>query len=421
MLSGWSTKGKLACPCCNDKTNSTYLKHSKKVCYMDHRVFLPMNHKYRSNERDFNGEKEFRSPPNLLKGVEIHEKLKTFNNVFGKMEKKQKEGQWRKKSIFFELPYWKHNTLRHNLDVMHIEKNIFDSIIGTLLDIPGKTKDHENARKDLQKMGIRKKLHPKDINQGKHVMFAKACFSMTKNEKSIFCGVLKKAKLPDGCASNISRCVQLGERKIVGYKTHDAHIMLHYLLQVAIRSTMPNQVAHPLIRLCSFFRCLCQKVIELKDLDILESEIAETLCQLETIFPPSFFDIMVHLPIHLVNEVRMGGPVQYRWMYFPERYLGKLKSYVRNKSRPEGSIAEAYLVEECLTLCSRYLNSGVETRLNRMRRNSDRSEVEDSYFFPYIGHPIGKKGEAIYLDSNSKSQAHRYILFNCDAVQKFTR
>lgn len=70
MLSGWNTKGKLACPCCNDKTNSTYLKHSKKVCYMDHRVFLAMNHKYRSNERDFNGEKEFRSPPNLLKGVE---------------------------------------------------------------------------------------------------------------------------------------------------------------------------------------------------------------------------------------------------------------------------------------------------------------------------------------------------------------
>jgi hypothetical protein len=105
------------------------------------------------------------------------------------MEKKQKEGQWRKKSIFFELPYWKHNTLRHNLDVMHIEKNIFDSIIGTLLDIPGKTKDHENARKDLQKMGIRKKLHPKDINQAKHVMFAKSFFSMTKIEKSIFCGV----------------------------------------------------------------------------------------------------------------------------------------------------------------------------------------------------------------------------------------
>lgn len=164
----------------------------------------------------------------------------------------------------------------------------------------------------------------------------------------------------------------------------------------------------------------------MKDLDILESQISETLCQLETIFPPSFFDIMVHLPIHLVNEVRMGGPVQYRWMYSPKRSLGKLKGYVRNKSRPEGSMAEGYIVEEGLTLCARYLNSGVETRFNRMRRNSENCypyEVEGSYFFPYIGHPIGgkKKGEAIYLDSNSKNQAHCHILFNCDAVQNFLR
>jgi hypothetical protein len=33
---------------------------------------------------------------------------------------------WKKKSIFFRLPYWKDNLLRHNLDVMHIEKNILD-------------------------------------------------------------------------------------------------------------------------------------------------------------------------------------------------------------------------------------------------------------------------------------------------------
>lgn len=127
------------------------------------------------------------------------------------------------------------------------------------------------------------------------------------------------------------------------------------------------------------------------DLDILQTEIVETLCQLETIFPPSFFDIMVHLPIHLVNEVRLGGPVQFRWMYFTERYLGKMKSYVCNKSRPKGSIAEGYLVEECLTFCSRYLHSGVETRFSRMTRNSDTCD---------LGHPIGgkKKGEGIYLD-----------------------
>lgn len=260
MLSGWNTKGYMACPYCNYNTNSIYLSHSRKVCYMDHRVFLPMNHKYRSNSRDFNGEKEFRPPPDSLEGIEISEILETYNNVFGKKQKKISNGPWKKKSIFFELPYWKHNTLRHNLDVMHIEKNIFDSIIGTLLDIPRMTKDHGKTRLDLQDMGIRKKLHPKEINQGKDIVFAKACFSMTTNEKSIFCGVLKNAKLPDGCASNISRCVQLGERKFFGYKTHDAHIMLHYLLQVAIRSTMSNQVAHPLIRLCYFFVVYVKKL-----------------------------------------------------------------------------------------------------------------------------------------------------------------
>ena len=43
--------------------------------------------------------------------------------------------------IFFQLEYWKYLLLRHNLDIMHIEKNICDSIIGTLLNILGKTKD----------------------------------------------------------------------------------------------------------------------------------------------------------------------------------------------------------------------------------------------------------------------------------------
>ena len=32
---------------------------------------------------------------------------------------------WIKRSIFWDLPYWKDNLLRHNLDVMHIEKNFF--------------------------------------------------------------------------------------------------------------------------------------------------------------------------------------------------------------------------------------------------------------------------------------------------------
>ncbi|KAK7262930.1 hypothetical protein RJT34_30511 [Clitoria ternatea] len=64
---------------------------------------------------------------------------------------------------------------------------------------------------------------------------------------------------------------------------------------------------------------------------------------------------MVHLVVHLVEEAKLGGPVHYRWMYPIERYLGLLKSYVTNKARPEGSIAEGYLMQEILTFCSRHV------------------------------------------------------------------
>ena len=74
----------------------------------------------------------------------------------------------------------------------------------------------------------------------------------------------------------------------------------------------------------------------------------------------AFFDIMVHLPVHLCKEIEWGGQAHIRCMYSIERYLCKLKSYIRNKSKPEASIAEGYLVEECLIFCSRFLgNDGV--------------------------------------------------------------
>lgn len=67
---------------------------------------------------------------------------------------------FKKKLIFFELEYWKDIPIRHCLDVMHIEKNVCDSIIGTLLNIPGKTKDGVATHLDIVDMGIRTGLKP---------------------------------------------------------------------------------------------------------------------------------------------------------------------------------------------------------------------------------------------------------------------
>ena len=59
---------------------------------------------------------------------------------------------WKKISIFFELEYWKFFPVRHILDVMHIEKNICEALLGTLLNIPEKTKDREFVRLDMAAM-----------------------------------------------------------------------------------------------------------------------------------------------------------------------------------------------------------------------------------------------------------------------------
>ena len=73
---------------------------------------------------------------------------------------------------------------------MHIEKNICDSIVGTLLSTDGKSKDNFNSHLDLQAMGIRDQLHL--IQRGNRVMLLAACYSLTSNEKRNSVNFLKK-------------------------------------------------------------------------------------------------------------------------------------------------------------------------------------------------------------------------------------
>jgi hypothetical protein len=66
---------------------------------------------------------------------------------------------WKKRSICFELPYWSSLKLHHNLDVMHIEKNICESVLDRLMNIDKKTKDTVKVQRNLQLIGIHKELH----------------------------------------------------------------------------------------------------------------------------------------------------------------------------------------------------------------------------------------------------------------------
>lgn len=172
-------------------------------------------------------------------------------------------------------------------------------------------------------MGIQRELHPQSRGSNKTYL-SPACMSMNSEEKNIFCSMLKSVKVPDGYALNISRCVDIRQKKINSLKSHDCHIIMEQLQPIALRIVLSKNVNSMVIELCSIFKELCYPVLRMENLIKLQSRIIITLCQLESIFPPSFYTIMVHLVIHLPQEAMFGGPVQYRWMYPIERYLQSL-------------------------------------------------------------------------------------------------
>lgn len=154
------------------------------------------------------------------------------------MKRKRGEDEfcWRKKSIIYELPYWHKHKLRHNLDVMHI--NLAESLVGTMMDVEGKTKDHLKARMDLELFKYNPELHP--YKDGDATKWRPAPYVLQPPARKQFCDYLRRVKFPDGYASNISRCVQVKDNKLVGMKSHDYHILLQRLLPLAIRGKLPS-------------------------------------------------------------------------------------------------------------------------------------------------------------------------------------
>ena len=197
---------------------------------------------------------------------------------------------------------------------MHIEKNVCESIYGTLLHISGKTKDGLKSRNDLVDMKIRDELAP-TLQKNKRTFIPAVCYTLRRDEKRRFCKALKSIKVPAGYSSNIRNLVSMKDLKLQGLKSYDCHVLMQQLLPIAIRCVLPKHVKGALIRLCCFFNLLCSNVVDVTTLDKLQADHVVTLCLLEKCFPPSFFDNMVYLTVHLVNEVRLCGPVYLRWMY----------------------------------------------------------------------------------------------------------
>ena len=99
-----------------------------------------------------------------------------------------------------------------------------------------------------------------------------------------------------------------------------------------------------------------KKLIDPENLIKLQNDVVQCLVGFELIFPPSFFNIMTHLLVHLVKEIDTLGPVFLHNMFPFERFMGVLKKCIRNRAHPEGSRASAYGTEEIIDFCVDFID-----------------------------------------------------------------
>lgn len=423
MLSGWSTKGKLACHVCMGAVKANQLKHGGKPSfYGTARYFLEPDDPLRRSTKF--GRIETRSvscrfsaslirslcediqfpPPGKTSWIKPRDYGVTHN--------------WTHFSPFFELPYWETLTLRHNIDVMHTEKNVFDNIFCTMISDKKKSKDHKKSREDCKELNVHRELWIQDDGT-----MPSASYVLSRDQRHKLFRWIYALDLPDGFVSNISRCVNFEKSTIHGMKSHDCHIFMQKLLPIVCRDLLPKNVADVLIELSNFFQDLCSSNLKYSDLEKMETDIVRIMSKMEVIYFPGFFDPMEHLPLHLATECKLGGPSNFRWMYFVERYLHNLKLKVKNKARVEGSIAERYIEEECVHFCSLYFDSKVATVHNQLRRNEAPQRSHDPnllevYIYPTL--PGQRTRDRILSDDEHRLVTY-YVLINSPEVGKYLR
>jgi hypothetical protein len=235
-----------------------------------------------------------------------------------------------------------------------------------------------------------------------------APYVLSREDKMQFLKNLKNLRCPTRYVSNLYN--RIADGKMRGLKSHDYHVMLQQLLPVCLQNLGDVEVMASIVRLSKLFHHLCSKVVDPGTEAQLLTDAAEVLVSLEKVFPPAFFDIMVHLTVHLVEDLCLCGLVQTPWMYPYERYFKGLKSFVRNLAKPEGSMAQGYQVEEALRFLTEYMSTYTPTS----RRVWD--DQEDPTMTDEI---LEGKGRLRLLSDELQKWLHNFVCDNVDALKPY--
>jgi hypothetical protein len=162
------------------------------------------------------------------------------------------------------------------------------------------------------------------------------------------CVWLKNLKVPSRFCSSIQSIVSMKDLTVTNYNSNDCYVMLTTFLPIAIRAINPMFLKMAITKLCYFFNMISQKIIACDELASLQEFIVETISQFEMSFPPSFFDIIVHLVVHLVPQIDALGPMYLHEMWMYERFMSILNGYVSTHAHPKASMVEGYYTKETI-------------------------------------------------------------------------
>jgi hypothetical protein len=175
-----------------------------------------------------------KGPPRHRTGQEIIEELNNLKISDGgeEFEGYGKEHNWTHKCGLWELPYSMALILIHNIDIMHQERDVTESIIMTCMNFSKKSKDNKQARKDLAMICHWPSLHLTACGTK-----PQAPFCMKAKERIKVITWMKNLKFPDGFVAGFRRAVNLKTGKLTWVKSHDYHVIMEWLLRTCYVDT----------------------------------------------------------------------------------------------------------------------------------------------------------------------------------------
>ena len=153
----------------------------------------------------------------------------------------------------------------------------------------------------MQDQGRMQEMWARTKADGK-VVLPRAPWVLSKVEKQQVKKTISEFRTPTG----LMHCLKGAFTKhddLTGLKSHDWHNFLHFVLPIAIKDCLTEDIRATIYNISSLVRGISSKEIRKDSIDAARLNSIEAVCMVEKYFPTSILTIQMHLLVHVVDKV----------------------------------------------------------------------------------------------------------------------